>query len=288
MSSVHETHDIDYILEEVITLPSLPGTVAHITRLVNDPDCPLSQVAHAISADPSIALKSLRLVNSAYYGLREKVNSVEHAVVLLGMKVIKNLVFTATVFDTLQSEEETLMRHSIACGVVMRILVGSGQVQDCAIEDADEAFVFGLLHDVGKIIISQFMPDEYAQVSETAAERQIPSFEAEREVLGFDHAEMGGHLARKWKLTEALITAIEGHHDLTHCSNSDYRGAAALLSIADYISNAAGFRGKDAVSPPVAADAWEITGLTSESIGVILDKFFKSTGDIEELLKLAA
>ena len=288
MSSVPETHDIEYILEEVVTLPSLPNTVANITKLVNDPDCPLSKIAKAISGDPSIALKSLRLVNSAYYGLREKVNSVDHAVVLLGMKVIKNLVFTATVFDTLHSDEEALMRHSICCGVVMKILVESGALKECPIEDPDEAFVFGLLHDVGKIIIGQFMSKESALVAEASNGREIPWCAAEREILGFDHAEMGAELALKWKLTDVLVGAIAGHHDVNQCTDPAYRGAAALLSIANYISYAAGFPAKNSVPPKLDPEVWKITGLTTKDIQPILDQFFDSTDDIEELLQLAA
>lgn len=287
MSSLIEKHDIEYILEEVVTLPSLPGTVAHITQLVNDPDCPLSDVAKAISADPSIALKSLRLVNSAYYGLREKVNSVEHAVVLLGMKVIKNLVFTATVFDTLQSDEEALMRHSIACGVVMRILVDSGSVKNCPIEEPDEAFVFGLLHDVGKIIIGQFMAKEEVLVADMSESQQIPWDEAESEILGFDHAEMGGQLALKWKLTDEMTNAIAGHHDVNQCLDPAFKGVAALLAVANYISSAAGFHAKSAVLPKVDTETWELTGLTGETLAPIVEEFFNSTPDIEELLKLA-
>ena len=94
--------DIDTLLDEVVTLPSLPSSVAHIMRLVSDPQCPLSAVAQAISSDPPLAMKTLRLVNAAYYGLRQQVGTIEHAVVLLGIKVIKNLAFTATVFDIMK------------------------------------------------------------------------------------------------------------------------------------------------------------------------------------------
>ena len=288
MPSVPETHDIAYVLEEVVTLPSLPNTIANITKLVNDPDCPLSQVARAISSDPSIAVKSLRLVNSAYYGLREKVNSVDHAVVLLGMKVVKNLVFTATVFDTLHSDEEALMRHSISCGVIMKILVESGAMKDCPIGDPDEAFVFGLLHDVGKIIIGQFMTTESALISAASNDREIPWCEAEREILGFDHAEMGAQLALKWKLTDVLVGAIAGHHDISQCADPRHKGAAALLGIANYISYAAGFPAKNSVPPKLDPEAWTLTGLTTKDIRPILEKFFDSAGTIEELLRLAA
>lgn len=282
------THDIDYYLDEVVTLPSLPSTVAHITELVNDPNCPLSAVGRAISADPSITLKSLRLVNSAYYGLRQKVTSVDHAVVLLGMKVMKNLVFTATVFDTMQSGEEASLRHSVMCGVTMRILAESGKVRGLGIEEPEEAFIFGLLHDVGKIIFHQFMPKEYGLVAEASTARGITWAEAEREIIGTDHAEMGARLAQKWKLDDILADAIGGHHDLGRCAAAAHRPMAALLTVADYICYAAGCPGQGEVPPKVAPEVWETTGLTNRTLIPVLATLFESTGDIEELISMAA
>lgn len=283
-----ETHDIDYYLDEVVTLPSLPTTVAHITQLVNDPNCSLSAVGKAISADPSITLKSLRLVNSAYYGLRQKVTSVDHAVVLLGMKVMKNLVFTATVFDTMQGGEEAMLRHSVTCGVVMRILAESGAAKKIHFEEPEEAFIYGLLHDVGKIIFNQFMPKEFTLVAEASAARKVPWAEAEREIVGTDHAEMGARLAQKWKLDEELADAIAGHHDLSRCANPEHKGMAALLSVADYICHAAGCAGQGTVAPALPPETWEATGLSSRDMIPLLTKLFESTNDIEELINMAA
>ncbi len=147
------TTKLDYLLEEVVTLPSLPSTVAQITSLINDPNANLQDIGKAISADTALALKTLRIVNSAFYGVREKVSTVENATVLLGMKVIKNLVFTAAVFDSLQFGEEGLLRHNVACGMAMKHLLASGLVQAEGLENADDGFIFGLLHDVGKIIL---------------------------------------------------------------------------------------------------------------------------------------
>ncbi len=285
MSSA-DTHDIDYLLDEVITLPSLPTTVANLTELVNDPACSLSMVGKVIGTDPALAIKSLRLVNSAYYGLREKITSVEHAVVLLGPKVVKNLVFTAAVFDTLSEGEESLLRHSVACGVVMRTLVDSG-ASKVRFAKPEESFVFGLLHDVGKIIFQQFMATEYGQVILLSETRQMPRVQAEREILGVDHAELGARLAIKWKLPGELASGIEGHHDMSRCPNEAHKGLAALLCITDNICHASGLGCENDVAPPVPPEAWEITGLDGRAIVQVLDRFFESVKDIDELVALA-
>lgn len=280
--------DIDYLLEEIVTLPSLPSTVAKITALVNDPDCSIADVGKAISADPAIALKALRLINSAHYGVREKVTSVDQAVTLLGMKVIKNVVLTAAVFDSLQFGEETLLRHNVGCGVAMRVLAESGATKNVTIQHPEEAFTCGLLHDIGKIILQQFMPDEYEAVNKACADGQKTWVAAEQEIIGVNHAEIGARLAQNWKLTAELASAIAGHHNLRRCAQPEFQGVAALVSVADYMCYACGLPGKENTPVVLDAEVWEITGLTNESMENAMEKFFDSYSDIEELVELAA
>jgi putative nucleotidyltransferase with HDIG domain len=278
-------YDIDALLEEVVTLPSMPDSLAKITDLVNDPACALKDVAQAISADPSIALKTLRLVNSAYYGLGQEVSTMEHAVVLLGVKVIKNLALTATVFDTVKGGAEDLLYHSVSCGVSMRMLAEAGVLGD-QVETADEAFVFGLLHDIGKVILAEYMPDEYEEVPALAQDRGITWSQAEIELIGVDHAELGARLAKQWKLSPPIVNAIAGHHDLSK-SEEPFRRISATLSIADYLSILSGFTSNDLapVAPPL--EAWELSGLNSSLTAGVTERYFESLQDMGELLKLA-
>lgn len=277
--------DIDYLLEEVVTLPSLPTTVTQITELVSDPNCSLAMVAKAVSSDPAIALKTLRLVNSAFYGLRQQVATVEHAVVLLGMKVIKNLVFTATVFDTLKTGVDTLLRHSVSTGVAMRVLIGYGK--NFPPGSSEEAFVYGLLHDVGIILMEQFLPREHALVSAACAARKIPRFEAEREIIGADHAMIGMRLAHKWRLPENIVNVIGGHHDLSQCPDPAMIPLAATLSISDYICTSCAMPSLPESVTRVDPAMWSAAGLSSEDVPEVLQAFFDSYPNIEELVKLA-
>ena len=280
-----KTYDIDYLLEEVVTLPSLPRTVSHISQLVADPDCSLVTVAKAISADPSIALKTLRLVNSAFYGLRQEVTTVEHAVVLLGMKVIKNLVFTATVFDTLKSSVDTFLKHSVSCGVAMRVLVENGRAE--ASDSAEEAFIYGLLHDIGMIIFEQFLPKEFELVNATCLAGGIPRYQAEREIIGIDHAMLGTRLAEKWRLPDNIVNAIAGHHDLDQCLNPDMKPISATLAVADYMCTACALASHPDITVTVDEAIWTASGLKGEDMPRILDAFFESFPSIDELVKFA-
>lgn len=281
-----DVRNIDELIEEIVTLPALPVSVDRVLQLVNDPDCSLAEVGKAISADPSLALKTLRLVNSAYYGLRTQIVSVDHAVALLGIKVIKNLALSATVFDTFKGGADQLLRHSITCGVAMRALLESGGLS-CHIEP-DEAFVYGLLHDVGKIVFEAFLPDEYAASAELSRKNGIPMFDAEREIIGADHSEMGERLAQNWKLPSPLVLAIAGHHHLTRCWDPDAKVLAALLAVADYMCHASGVPSHADCGAVVPAEMWNASQLTSEQMPAILDKFFSSLPSVDELMALAS
>lgn len=283
-----DSSKLDQLLEDVVTLPSLPSTVAHITQLLGDPEATLQDVGKAIATDTALALKTLRLVNSAYYGVRDKVNTVEHATVLLGMKVIKNLVFTAAVFDTLQFGEEDLLRHNVASGIAMKHLLSSGLVQADGIESADEGFIFGLMHDVGKIVMQHFMKEETHAVMAACADRQLSAAEAESEVIGVDHAEIGARLAQQWKLREDLVDAIGGHHDLGMCLDTANRKNAAILSVADYITYQAGMPAHENIQVKIGDGMWEETGLNPEAVAPVVEKLVESTADVDELVNLAA
>lgn len=277
---------IDWLLEELITLPSQPTTLARVTALMNDPDCSLQQVGRIISSDPAIALKALRLVNSAHYGLPNSVVSIEHAVMLLGLKVIRNLVLSAAVFETFKKGSDQLLTHCVACGVAMRTLLEKREEHRETF--GEDGFVYGLLHDIGKIILAEYMPDEMERVIELVRDENIPPHEAERQVIGCDHAELGARLAMQWKLPLELVESIGGHHDLDRCTSDHNRELAALLGVADYLCWASGF---GPVPRSAALDTrpefWETAGITHRTVPPLLDRFFAAAPEIRELVDIA-
>lgn len=285
---MNSSSELDHLLDEVITLPSLPSTVGKITKLIDDPNATVQEVGKLIATDTALALKTLRLVNSAYYGVREKISTVDHATVLLGMKVIKNMVFTAAVFDTLNLGEEGLLRHNVSCGVTMKHLFELGMAESSGMESADEAFIFGLLHDAGKIVLWQYMPEEAGAILDACRDRSLTASEAEREVIGVDHAEIGARLARNWKLSEALVDGIAAHHDLSKCVSPGHRVAAALLCVADYVCYEAGIPAYEGAHTSVSDEVWEVTALSAEDVAPIVEKLLESEEDIKLLLDLAS
>ena len=279
------TFDIDTLLDEVVTLPSLPDSVAKLTEMLNDPNCDMKDVAAVISSDPAIALKTLRLVNSAYYGLGQEVTSVDHATVLLGAKVLKNLAMTATAFDCMKTSAADFLTHSVACGFAMKSLVLSGCIKGF-VGSEDEAFTYGLIHDIGKIILEEYLPDEYAEVINVVEEEGIPWYKAERQVIGVDHAELGARLAQKWKLTAAVVNAIRGHHDLSACAE-EHRVLAASLSIANQLCSLSGYPSHPKNLPDMSADMYAVAGISTEVLPDVTTRYFEMRSSIDELLSLA-
>lgn len=280
--------DIDELLSEVVSLPSLPTSVMRVGELVNDPDSSLKDLSAALSQDPSMSLKALRLVNSAYYGLRQEVSSVEHCVSLLGPKVIKNVVFTASVFESLQGGEEEHVRHSVACGDAMRQLARLGLPKAFPFEEPEEAFMYGLLHDIGKIVFQEHMPEAYDEVVQACINKPISWHEAEVDVIGVDHAEVGAALARSWKLSPAMCDAILGHHHLGRVESPEHRARAALLSIADGLCYQSGFPCHEAASARIPEACWAEAGTDAEAVAAVAENLGNSTEAIDALTRCTA
>lgn len=279
-------YDIDRLLEEVVTLPSMPDALARITELLDDPNCSLQDVGRIISSDPGIAMKTLRLVNSAYYGLGQEVTSVEHAVVLLGARVIKNLVLTATVFNTIQGSPERYLTHCVACGVAMRCLAEYGSLVE-EVDNPNEAFVFGLLHEIGQIVISEYLEDEYRDINQMVRDRGLAWHLAEQEVIGVDHAAVGARLAHKWRLTDAVVHGLAGQYDLTLCA-PQHQVFAANIAVANYLATAAGYASKEYAFVGMTPEIWDASGLQTDEVPRVCETFFASLPDIRELIALAA
>ena len=276
--------DIDTLLDEVVTLPSLPDSVDKLTAMLDDPNCDMKSVATIISSDPAIALKTLRLVNSAYYGLGQEVTSVDHATVLLGAKVLKNLAMTATAFECMKNSATQFLSHSVACGFAMKSIVLSGSIQGF-VGSEDEAFTYGLIHDIGKVILEEYLPDEYAQVGQVAEDEGIPWYLAEQRVIGVDHAELGARLAQKWKLTSAVVNAIRGHHELDTCHEA-HRGLASSLAVANRLCSLSGYPADERNRTLVLDDTYAAAGISCDALPAITEHYFDLRSSIDELLSL--
>ncbi|MFN3505643.1 MAG: HDOD domain-containing protein [Caldimicrobium sp.] len=214
-------------------LPTLPPIVQKLNSMIEDERVSLNQIAELIEKDQVITTKVLRLANSAFYGFPKKVSTVNQAMMLLGINVLKILIMTSSIFEIIHKEDVGLWEHSIgvaACAKLIAEKIGLSEHQEIA--------TGGLLHDLGRVIQMVAFKEEFEMIKELVSKGEEP-LKAERSVLGIDHAEMGAFLMYQWNLPERLIEAVQAHHFIENAKK--YKKEAACLHLADTIVHARGF-----------------------------------------------
>ena len=204
----------DEILASVGDVSPLPGTVARLVEVINNPRSTPKDIVEVIRYDQAVTSQMLRLCNSAYFGLQREVQSLDDAVRLLGtMKVLHLLMavhgkaLLADRHSGYGMEPGVLWKHSVAVALAASIL--GGRVSP---DNVGSAFTAGLLHDIGKVVLNEYVGQEFARIARMVTEEHISFAEAENQVLGVSHEEIGEKVAQKWKLPEALVRCIRHHH----------------------------------------------------------------------------
>lgn len=205
---------LDSLLGSVPDLPALPSAVTQVLKETASGSATAGSVANAILADPGISARVLRLANSAYYGLSREVARVQDAVVVLGFRTVRSLVLVAGTYPLLRRplesyrlDGEELWRYAGAVAIGAQTV--AAQSGAC---DPDEAFGCGLLHDIGRIALDESLGDRLPIILRMTSDGLASFDEAERVHLGFDHGEVGAHMARDWNLPAAYVAAMQYHH----------------------------------------------------------------------------
>jgi putative nucleotidyltransferase with HDIG domain len=206
---MHNTHNksIKEILDGSTVVPSVPTVLAQSLNLMEDPNSNIKQIADLISKDISLSAQVLKLVNSAYYGFPSQITTINKAMALLGFNTIKNLILSVSVKAIMMSNSgKPLWEHSVRCAVACQMLSKSlGGI------DPDEAYIMGLLHDIGKTVMDSVNKDAVKEITRlTSLGADI--LQAEKMFFGYTHTDLGRELALKWKLPAVVGTAIRFHH----------------------------------------------------------------------------
>ncbi len=199
-------------------LPSLPSSYASINDELSSPDPSVRRIAEIVSGDLAMSAKVLQLVNSAFFGLGRRVETVEQAVTLLGTEIIKSLVLSNSAFSQFKPETagfslEKLWRHSLLVGSIAAAIAKSEGADRATVGESLQA---GILHDIGKLILATYLGDSFETALATAARRRVPHFVAETEVFGATHAHVGGYLLGLWGLPDDTVEAVAFHHEPQH------------------------------------------------------------------------
>lgn len=254
------------VLKRIKDVPSLPQFVIETLKKLDDPSTSASDVAASLAKDEGLVMRVLKLANSAFYGLPRKVSSVTEAVALLGFKAIRGILLAASVYPFVGGsfagyalDRGELWRHSLGVAYISRYLA-----QRMNNGDPEESYVGGMLHDVGKIVLNEYVRFGYSLIAKLTEEERVPFMEAERTILGFDHAEVGGLVIAQWNLPEAYACAARFHHEpeaLPH-DEAEHRSIVDRVHLANVICLMLGFGlGVDGLQYPVAPGVLERMGI---------------------------
>jgi HD-like signal output (HDOD) protein len=217
-------------------ISSLPEITTKIIEVVEDPRATAHTMHEIVKNDPALASKILKVVNSAFYGLPSQIASLDRAIVMLGLSAVKNIALAASLAKLLkpgnlsdQFEARDLWRHCISVGVCGRMLTKAAHGHA-----NDEAFVAGLVHDMGLLVEFQLFPDQLAQVVGKCQDTDLVFCDVETELIGANHQQFGAALSAKWKFPPTLRCVISHHHNPA-ILKPEFRRIATLVNIADTI-----------------------------------------------------
>ena len=209
-----EANNIFKKLDRIDSLPTLPAIAMEVNKLLLSYDTSINALCNCIEKDQAMVSKILKLVNSAFFGLKARIGTIPHAVVILGFNTIRNAVVSLSIIDVFCTKKifdgfdiKPFWKHSVAVAVTSKYLA-----EKTRINSADDCFVGGLLHDMGKIVLVQHFNDLFQKVWLATKDGGRSFYEAEKSEIPIDHAQIGGYLARKWQLPTRLVDAIRYHH----------------------------------------------------------------------------
>ena len=265
---------IQQIIEDVKDLPTLPAVVMELLNNLDNEDVDTHELALKVTHDSALTAKTLRYANSAYYSTMIKVTTIQQAISLLGLTTVRQIITTAALTGCFPENNcagfshKDFWRHSNAVAIAAKILARRLNLNQ------DVAFTAGLLHDIGTLVLVTYHSEQYAAAIAYRQEQKCTQFEAERRVLGIDHAEVGNALAEEWNFSDQMKNAIAGHHQP---ETPGLGFLATVIHVANGIAHAHQATNPDSASgndndvqPEVNALSWESLGMDMNALTEVL------------------
>ena len=277
---------VDIVLNDINKLPSVSSVVIKIMEMVRNPSVSIQDLAVEISKDPAITAAIIKLSNSAYYRASKPIKTVQESLMTLGIKTVKEIILVTAAKGILnkdvpgyQIEAESMWLHSLVVAELSAMIVSHKKLP----VQKDLVFTAGLLHDIGKIVLSQFFPVVMMNLKNELKTSNEPFTDVERKFFGYDHAEAGRILLEKWNFPGELKEVILFHHNPDMAKN--FPLLVAIVHIANEIAIVSGI-GIDigGISHPLSRKALELTGVTEKDIEeyfIYLPEIEKSIADLK-------
>lgn len=281
-----EIIDIDQIIHEADNLPALPNVVNEIMEQMENEDVVPMDFTEIISKDPIITGKTLKLANSAFYGYSRSIDTISQAVVILGLDTLRSLVIAVSAHNlfkstksSLQLDLEKLWQHSLFTAICAKSIV-----RKLGFNNPEKYFIAGLLHDVGKILMLNYINKYYEKIEDTANKGKYPFYLAEKKVLGYNHQEIGEKLVFFWKLPQLIIDVVGFHHQPEKIETKNNL-AVAVISVANQISYKADYGfGYNILKSEFKQEVYDSIGLTHELENEIIQEQKIEVADFNKYL----
>lgn len=233
-------HTIDAIVNTIEQIPTLPIVRSHIQTLFQHDDVSLHQLEEIIERDPPLAAKLLKLVNSSFYGMLNKISSIEHALVILGFKEVRNVVLGFSLQNHFKHTNEhfnpkEFWKHSIVCSQIAKYL---GKHFNTV--DDGTFFLSGLIHDIGKLVVEQYFPDEFQRIIDYISQTNATFSQAEKEIIGVTHYHIAAKLLQQWHFPRRVIMQVFYHHAPWHDKN--FSSGSTIIYLANILTKLAGYQ----------------------------------------------
>lgn len=268
---------IEDLVRKTTDLPTLPVAALKVIQESGSSTASAATVAQTLMTDQALSAKVLRLANSAFYGLPRQVKDLQEAVVVLGMRTVRNLAMVASTYPWMTKPlsgydlgPKAMWTHSFGVAVGAQLVA-----KQAKIPNDDMVFTAGLLHDLGKVALSVWLDKKLAGVVTLAQTEGISFDAAERKVLGYDHTQVGAYLAEAWNLPSDFTSAIRYHHSPNECEPTST--VVDCVHMGDYLTMTMGFGlGGDGLQYPFCPEVLARLGLDESQLDSIVDSFVTS------------
>lgn len=274
--------DPQRLIASISKIASLPDVCIKFSTALRDPKTSNRELEEILSDDVAMAARVLRIANSAMYSFPSRVDTISQAATIIGYKQLNDIVLACSIINMFKGlpqdvvDMESFWRHSISCAVAARVIASHRRVANI-----EQYFTAGLLHDIGRLIIFVELPTHAAEIIERSKLSNTHMYQLEQEVLGFDHAKLGGMLLKSWKLPKRLIDSVAYHH--APVRSHDYMAETSVIHVADIICHALkhGESGERFV-PDLDDKAWASLGLSEDVVAPVLDQVIVQAAEVEK------
>lgn len=278
---------IQKLIQEIETLKPMPQVANQILTIIEDPKSSTADVADIVLYDPALTANILKICNSAYYGLPRQVSSVQEAISFLGLDQIIEIVMLKSGTENMRREqagyglhEGDLWRHAVSSALIAKDLAVMKKIGN-----QNLLFTAALLKDIGKVILDRYVSDSFEKIMDLVEREGFSFREAEKKVLGIDHAELGGIIAKTWKFSSQLIQIITNHHLQHEASRQDEQ--TSIIYLADIICTMMGVGcGVDGLSYRFHKEVLERLKITEVDVQQIIAGFGEKIQGVEEMLEM--